>query len=811
MHRPFILSSILMSKQSPPEPPPSPSGSGKGPGQNPSNGGVNWRVLILMMIATAIFFMAWQSSGFGKPERLTYPQFRDYVDSGKIITSQDLPNKSEGKFPDSRFKLKKSGESAAVPRITGFFYKVDPWVADRKNAPQEQFRIPIITEFHDDEVKAILARHPIPLRVVTELPAEQAGELYTLADLRRMLARGEVLTSSDRPETPFEILSTGGSDNKCIVGTRYVFADAPAATKDEDLAPFELDINYMELTDSELAFINDLAPFQPDSGMMKMFMIQIFPIFLIILIIFFLFRHQMKSAGRGAMSFGKSKARLLTMDKNKVTFKDVAGIEEAKDELVEVVEYLRDPKKFQKLGGNLPKGLLMVGPPGTGKTLLARAIAGEADVPFFSISGSDFVEMFVGVGASRVRDMFEQGQKNSPCLIFIDEIDAVGRHRGHGMGGGHDEREQTLNALLVEMDGFDTRTGVIIIAATNRPDVLDPALLRPGRFDRQVTVGLPDVNGREEILKVHVKKIKVDPDADLGIIARGTPGFSGAELANLINEAALLAARKGLSEVTLAEMEEARDKVRWGRERRSLALSEKEKENTAYHEAGHAILNELLENTDPLHKVTIIPRGPSLGSTMFLPEEDKFTYRQKELVDQLCVAMGGRVAEELTFGNVTNGAVGDIRMATNIARKMVCEWGMSEDLGMVEYGDGDGEVFLARDIAKSKNYSEETARKIDAEIKRLIDDAYALAKKLLTENNDKLKLLAEALLEYETLDAAQVTDLLDKGEMKNPPTPPSDNVVPGNQADEGVPKKAVSGQSSSDDDPLAGEAVGAPA
>jgi len=457
-----------------------------------------------------------------------------------------------------------------------------------------------------------------------------------------MLARSEILEPGDRPERAFEMLSADGSDNKYIVGTRYKFADAPAATKDEDLAPFELDINYLELNDSELAFINDLAPFQPDSGMLRMFMIQIFPIFLIILIIFFLFRHQMKSAGRGAMSFGKSKAKLLTMEKNRVTFKDVAGIEEAKDELVEVVEYLRDPKKFQKLGGNLPKGLLMVGPPGTGKTLLARAIAGEADVPFFSISGSDFVEMFVGVGASRVRDMFEQGQKNSPCLIFIDEIDAVGR-----------------------------------------------------------TVGLPDVNGREEILNVHVKKIKMDPDADLAIIARGTPGFSGAELANLINEAALLAARKGLSEVTLAEMEEARDKVRWGRERRSLALSEKEKENTAYHEAGHAILNELLDHTDPLHKVTIIPRGPSLGSTMFLPEEDKFTYRQRELTDQLCVAMGGRVAEEITFGNVTNGAVGDIRMATNIARKMVCEWGMSEDLGMVEYGEGEGEVFLARDIGKS--------------------------------------------------------------------------------------------------------------
>ena len=800
-----------MSQESPPEPPPLPRGSGKGAGQPSPGGAINWRVLVLMAIATGILFMAWQSSGFGKPERLTYTQFRDYVDSGKIITNQVLPNKNEGKFPDSRFKLKKSGESAAVPRINGFFYKVDPWIEDKKNAPQEEFRIPVITQFHDDEIKAILARHSIPLRVVSELPIQEGEALYTLDDLRKMLARSEILEPGDRPEREFEMLSADGSDNKYIVGTRYKFADAPAATKDEDLAPFELDINYLELNDSELAFINDLAPFQPDSGMLRMFMIQIFPIFLIILIIFFLFRHQMKSAGRGAMSFGKSKAKLLTMDKNRVTFKDVAGIEEAKDELVEVVEYLRDPKKFQKLGGNLPKGLLMVGPPGTGKTLLARAIAGEADVPFFSISGSDFVEMFVGVGASRVRDMFEQGQKTSPCLIFIDEIDAVGRHRGHGMGGGHDEREQTLNALLVEMDGFDTRTGVIIIAATNRPDVLDPALLRPGRFDRQVTVGLPDVKGREEILKVHVKKIKMEPDTELTIIARGTPGFSGAELANLINEAALLAARKGLSAVTLDEMEEARDKVRWGRERRSLALSEKEKENTAYHEAGHAILNELLDHTDPLHKVTIIPRGPSLGSTMFLPEEDKFTYRQKELLDQLCVAMGGRVAEELTFGNVTNGAVGDIHMATNIARKMVCEWGMSEDLGMVQYGEERGEVFVARDVGNSRGYSEETARKIDLEIKKLIDDAYALAKDLLIENSDKLKLLAEALLEYETLDAQQVKDLMKHGKMENPPSPPGDTVIPGNQADEGVPKKAVADKSSGDDDPLAGEAIGAPA
>src|ERR1700731_4571291 len=411
------------------------------------------------------------------------------------------------------------------------------------------------------------------------------------------------------------------------------------------------------------------------------------PIAVFLLILYLLFRQQIRMAGKGALNFGKSKARMLARDKNKITFRDVAGVEEAKDEVQELVEFLRDPKKFQKLGGRIPKGVLMVGPPGTGKTLLARAIAGEADVPFFSISGSDFVEMFVGVGASRVRDMFEQGKKSAPCIIFIDEIDAVGRHRGHGLGGGHDEREQTLNALLVEMDGFDTQEGVIIIAATNRPDVLDPALLRPGRFDRQITVNLPDVKGREEILRVHAKRVKLAEGVDLGVVARGTPGYSGAELANVINEAALLAARRGLKAITMAEMEEARDKVRWGKERRSLAISEKEKENTAYHEAGHALLCEILEHTDPLHKVTIIPRGPSLGSTMYLPVEDEYTNRKNELLDRLVVIMGGRVAEELVFGDVTNGATGDIRMATGIARKMVCEWGMSERLGRVEYGE----------------------------------------------------------------------------------------------------------------------------
>src|SRR5881398_1508470 len=495
---------------------------------------------------------------------------------------------------------------------------------------------------------------------------------------------------------------------------------------------------------------------------------------------FFMIR-QMQTGGNKALSFGKSRARLLSMQQKKVTFKDVAGVEEAKEELKEIIEFLREAQKFQKLGGRIPKGVLLVGPPGTGKTLLARAVAGEANVPFFSISGSDFVEMFVGVGASRVRDLFEQGKKNAPCIIFIDEIDAVGRHRGAGLGGGHDEREQTLNQLLVEMDGFESNEGVILIAATNRPDVLDPALLRPGRFDRRVVVSRPDVRGREEILRVHAKKVKLAEGVDLAVVARGTPGYSGAELANVINEAALLAARRGLKGITLAELEEARDKVRWGKERRSLALSEKEKQNTAYHEAGHALLLELLPHTEPLHKVTIIPRGPSLGSTMWLPEEDKYTNRKNELLASLAVKMGGRVAEEIVFGDVTTGAAGDIKMATSMARKMVCEWGMSEKLGMVEYGEHEDYVFLGRELTRNRDYSEATAEEIDREVRRLLDDAYQTAKQTLLANRDHLDAIAKTLLEYETLDGSQIKELIEYGELKNPPptvTPVSGEKMP---------------------------------
>jgi cell division protease FtsH len=495
------------------------------------------------------------------------------------------------------------------------------------------------------------------------------------------------------------------------------------------------------------------------------------PLLLILLVIYLIFRQQIRSAGKGAFNFGKSRSKLITKDKNRVLFKDVAGIDEAKEEVTEIVEFLKDPKKFQRLGGRIPKGVLMIGPPGTGKTLLARAIAGEADVPFFSISGSDFVEMFVGVGASRVRDLFEQGKKNAPCLIFIDEIDAVGRARGHGIGGGNDEREQTLNALLVEMDGFDTQEGVIIIAATNRKDVLDPALLRPGRFDREVNVNLPDVNGREKILQVHAKKVKLSAEVDLAVIARGTPGYSGAELANVINEAALLAARRNKDAIGQAELEEARDKVRWGRERRSLAMTEEEKRNTAYHEAGHALLNVLLEHTDPLHKVSIIPRGPALGVTMYLPEKDRYSMYQKQLRDLLCVIMGGRVAEELFTGDISSGASGDIRQASWYARKMVCEWGMSEHLGMVLYDEEGETIFLGREIGRPRSHSEKTQQEIDAEIKKLIDTAYQRAKDLIQQHRDALVKIAEALLEYETLDGSQVTDIVKLGHMRKPPAP----------------------------------------
>ncbi|TEN83160.1 ATP-dependent zinc metalloprotease FtsH [Pseudomonas aeruginosa] len=490
-----------------------------------------------------------------------------------------------------------------------------------------------------------------------------------------------------------------------------------------------------------------------------------FPI-LVIIAVFMFFMRQMQGGGGGRggpMSFGKSKARLLSEDQVKTTFADVAGCDEAKEEVSELVEFLRDPGKFQRLGGRIPRGVLMVGPPGTGKTLLAKAIAGEAKVPFFTISGSDFVEMFVGVGASRVRDMFDQAKKHAPCIIFIDEIDAVGRHRGAGLGGGHDEREQTLNQLLVEMDGFEMNDGIIVIAATNRPDVLDPALLRPGRFDRQVVVGLPDIRGREQILKVHMRKVPLGDHVDPAVIARGTPGFSGADLANLVNEASLFAARSNKRIVDMREFELAKDKIMMGAERKTMVMSEKEKRNTAYHEAGHAIVGRLVPEHDPVYKVSIIPRGRALGVTMFLPEEDRYSLSKRALEGQICSLFGGRIAEEMTLGfeGVTTGASNDIMRATQLARNMVTKWGLSEKLGPLMYAEEEGEVFLGRSAgSQHANVSGETAKMIDQEVRRIIDDCYGTAKRLLDENRDKLEMMADALMKYETIDSDQIDDIM---------------------------------------------------
>jgi cell division protease FtsH len=505
-------------------------------------------------------------------------------------------------------------------------------------------------------------------------------------------------------------------------------------------------------------------------------LLQLSPIILLALLWIFMLR-QMQSGGNKALSFGKSRARLHSSQQKKVTFKDVAGVEEAKEELQEIIEFLREPQKFQKLGGRIPKGVLLIGPPGTGKTLLARAIAGEANVPFFSISGSDFVEMFVGVGASRVRDLFEQGKKNAPCIVFIDEIDAVGRHRGAGLGGGHDEREQTLNQLLVEMDGFESNEGVILVAATNRPDVLDPALLRPGRFDRRVVVDRPDVRGRESILKVHTKKTPLGDDVDLSVIARGTPGFAGADLANLVNEAALVAARQNRKVVTQYDFELAKDKVLMGVERKSMIISNKEKRMTAYHEAGHALVAALMKDADPLHKVTIIPRGMALGLTMQLPLDDKLSHDKKDLEARLAILMGGRIAEEIFLDQMTTGAGNDIERATEMAHKMVCEWGMSE-LGPLSFGKKDEQIFLGREIAQHRDYSEETAIKIDQQVRRLVEDGYNKAKQIIQERSDALVRIAEALLEREVLDGREVLDLIEGKTLPKLATTPKTTAPP---------------------------------
>ena len=569
---------------------------------------------------------------------------------------------------------------------------------------------------------------------------------------------------------------------------------------------------FSSYTPNDPEMINDLlsngvqvkaqAPEQ-ESLLMQIF-ISWFPMLLLIGVwIFFMRQMQGGGGGRGAMSFGKSRARMLGEDQVKITFSDVAGVEEAKEEVAELVQFLRDPGKFQKLGGKIPQGVLMVGSPGTGKTLLAKAIAGEAKVPFFTISGSDFVEMFVGVGASRVRDMFEQAKKHAPCIIFIDEIDAVGRHRGAGLGGGHDEREQTLNQLLVEMDGFEGNEGVIVIAATNRPDVLDPALLRPGRFDRQVVVPLPDIRGREQILKVHLCKVPGSDDLKPGVIARGTPGFSGADLANLVNEAALFAARANKRLVDMEDLDKAKDKIMMGAERRSMVMSEEEKKLTAYHEAGHAIVGRMVPSHDPVYKVTIIPRGRALGVTMFLPEEDRYSYSRQRLESQISSLFGGRIAEEMIFGEdmVTTGASNDIQRSTELARNMVTKWGLSERLGPLTYSEEDGEVFLGHSVTQHKNVSDETAHAIDGEIRTIIDRNYDRARQILTDNLDKLHLMAEALIKYETIDSDQIDDIM-TGKPAREPKDWDDSQSSG----KGTASKAGSDDSKDSTDPIGGPA-----
>jgi len=573
-----------------------------------------------------------------------------------------------------------------------------------------------------------------------------------------------------------------GQVSKVVIAGQNITATRQDGTTVKTFAPNDPDLINDLLRNGVV--VDAKEPEQP-SLLMSIF-ISWFPLLLLIGVWIFFMRQMQGGGGRGAMSFGKSKARMLTEDKNKVTFEDVAGVEEAKEEVAELVEFLRDPSRFQKLGGKIPRGVLMTGSPGTGKTLLARAIAGEAKVPFFTISGSDFVEMFVGVGASRVRDMFEQAKKHAPCIIFIDEIDAVGRHRGAGLGGGHDEREQTLNQLLVEMDGFEGNDGVIVIAATNRPDVLDPALLRPGRFDRQVYVPLPDIRGREQILKVHMRKVPIDDDVDASIIARGTPGFSGADLANLINEAALFAARANMRTVKMEQFELAKDKIIMGVERRSLIMPEEERRNTAYHEAGHAVVAKALPGTDPVHKVTIIPRGRALGVTMQLPVEDRYSHTRSSLLSTIAVLMGGRIGEEVFMNQMTTGASNDFERATEMARNMVVRWGMSDLMGTRVYGENESEIFLGRDVTTHKNLSNSTAELVDKEIRRIVDEQYSRARQIIEENRDKVEVMAKALLEWETIDADQINDIMDGKD----PRPPADDSGKGTSSDDSASDKS---------------------
>ena len=720
----------------------------KQPNKLPTPGGSpNWGVMILMAVITGILIVAFMFDGsFASPGRtISLEQFRQDYRAGKVVLSEPK------KFPLEVVLDSSSTEGT----ITAYEYKTLP------QFPKAEFYMPF-TE--SDDVRALCNRFGITTTRVENTPAELKGErIWSTEDFARMGAEGRIITTSSSPVI-YEYAGQGiivGEYRKTPTGTVTI----------KDLEPVRVEFNSAFQGEQVRDLLGNQVKYTVESNTWSMFLVNVLPFALLLLLIFFFFRAQSGGPG-GAMKFARSRARLLDPNQNKVTFKDVAGISEAKEEVWEIVEFLRNPQKFRNLGGTIPKGVLMVGPPGTGKTLLARAIAGEAGVPFYTISGSDFVEMFVGVGASRVRDMFAEAKKHSPCLIFIDEIDAVGRHRGHGVGGGHDEREQTLNALLVEMDGFTANENVIVIAATNRVDVLDPALLRPGRFDRQVTVNLPDAAGREQILRVHARKVKLAPDVDLGPIARATTGFSGAELANLVNEAALIAARHNKPTVQQGDLEEAREKVRWGRERRSLEISDKEKYMTAVHEAGHAVclLKTALAKSLPLHKVTIIPRGPALGVTMMLPDEDKHSEYKSELLDYIVMAMGGRCAELVTFGDISGGARGDIHQATAIARKMVCVYGMSDKLGPIEYGSNHSEVFLARDISQTtRNFSEHTAQIIDEEIQRIVTENYNRAVTILTENKERLLLIADKLIEFETLSGKQVAELLETGEMTDPP------------------------------------------
>jgi len=716
------------------------------PGNSP-----NWGLWILMAVITGILLLAFTSDGsMGSPARgITLEDFRKDYRSGKVVLTD----------PEHYPIEVISNDSSSNGTILAYVFKQTPTFT---YAP---FYMPF-TE--SEELKTLFNRYGITETSFETAPDTQGDKVISTEYFRKLGEEGRILdTKEKRPR----IIYTNPERTEGFVVGEY--RKNPEGTINrKDLEPVSVNFSRTFQGDQVKDMLGAHAVYKVESNTWQMILINCLPVVLIFVILIFLFRAQ-GGGPSGAMKFARSRARLLDPSQNQITFKDVAGISEAKEEVWEIVEFLRNPKKFRNLGGTIPKGVLMVGPPGTGKTLLAKAIAGEADVPFYTISGSDFVEMFVGVGASRVRDMFAEAKKHSPCLIFIDEIDAVGRHRGHGVGGGHDEREQTLNALLVEMDGFSANENVIVIAATNRVDVLDPALLRPGRFDRQVVVNLPDAAGREQILRVHARKIKLDPAADLNPIARATTGFSGAELANLVNEAALIAARRNKETVTQSDLEEAREKVRWGRERRSLEITDKEKYNTAVHEAGHAIclLKTELRKSLPLHKVTIIPRGPALGVTMMLPDEDKHSEYKSELLDYIVMAMGGRCAEQVVFGDISGGARGDIQSATAIARKMVCVYGMSEKLGPIEYGTNHNEVFLARDISQTtRNYSERTAQLIDEEIQRIVTENYNRAIDILTENKERLLLVADKLIEFETLNGEQIAELLETGVMSNPPT-----------------------------------------